>query len=109
MLRIKARFEAMGEGDLESIDPRDSYNRKLVAQWSAFMLEQSYFFKNGRVDTPLARIIHKGSRATTSSVLRHHTSESQTSFEIGLLLTTSSSSASLKLSSSEPGCGKATY
>ena len=42
VLDMKQRFEDMGNGDKASTDPRDSYNRKLVASWSSFMLTRTY-------------------------------------------------------------------
>ena len=51
VMDIKRQFEDMRNGDRESIDPRDPYNRKLVASWSSLMLEQSYFFEQNRTDS----------------------------------------------------------
>ena len=52
VMDIKKQFEEMGNGDKESVDPRDPYNRKLVASWSSFMLSNHYNYK--REDYPLS-------------------------------------------------------
>ncbi len=51
VMDIKKQFEEMSNGDKESRDPRDPYNRKLMASWSSLMLEQSYFFEQNRTDS----------------------------------------------------------
>lgn len=43
VLDMKERFQRMENGDRNSRDPRDPYNRKLVAAWSSFWLEQTYY------------------------------------------------------------------
>ena len=42
VMDMRARFEAMGNGDRNSRHPRDPYNRKLVASWSSFYLVRYY-------------------------------------------------------------------
>ena len=51
VMDMKRLFEEMGNGDRESIDPRDPYNRKLMASWSSFWLERSIFLEQNRVDS----------------------------------------------------------
>ena len=43
VLDMKKRFQQMGNGERGSKDPRNPYNRKLVAAWSSFLLEQTYY------------------------------------------------------------------
>ncbi len=51
VMDIKKQFEEMSNGDKESRDPRDPYNRKLAASWSSFRLERSIFFEQNGTDS----------------------------------------------------------
>ncbi len=42
VLEMKELFQQLGKGDITSQDPRDPYNRKLVASWSSFWLVVNY-------------------------------------------------------------------
>ena len=50
ILEMRSIFENMAEGDRASTDPRDPFNRKLVAAWSAFWLAQSYWREQNNRD-----------------------------------------------------------
>ena len=45
VMEMKGRFQAMGNGDRNSTDPRDPYNRKLVANWASYLLLLSFYFE----------------------------------------------------------------
>ncbi len=59
VLEMKELFQQMGKGDINSKDPRDPYNRKLVASWSSFWLEQSYYFEQNRTVSDKNRLIKR--------------------------------------------------
>ena len=42
VMDMKRRFQRMGNGDRDSREPRNPYNRKLAASWSSFALSNSY-------------------------------------------------------------------
>ncbi len=56
VLDMKRRFQEMGNGDKLSKDPRDPYNRKLVAAWASFMVTNHYNYK--REDYPSQNLIN---------------------------------------------------
>ena len=58
VLDMKQRFQQMGKGDRGSKDPRDPYNRQLVASWSSFWLERSYYFEQKRTEGTLDFLIY---------------------------------------------------
>lgn len=59
VLDMKRRFQEMGNGDRDSTNPRDPYNRKLVANWASFWLERAIFFAQGREDSELNLMINE--------------------------------------------------
>jgi len=57
VLEMKRQFQNMGNGDINSKDPTDPYNRKLVASWSSFWIQQHmYFDLNGNYTDPQRRL-----------------------------------------------------
>ena len=44
VLDMKEQFQRMGNGDRNSKEPRNPYNRKLAASWSSFFLDKEYLF-----------------------------------------------------------------
>ena len=53
VLDMKRRFQEMGNGDRDSANPRDPYNRKLVANWAHFFLFVSLDWERGGWDAEL--------------------------------------------------------
>ena len=59
ILDMKGRFQAMGNGDRNSRNHRDPYNRKLVAHWASFWLEQSYWRELNKTNGPRGDLIYE--------------------------------------------------
>ena len=59
VMNMKEQFQRMGNGDRNSKEPRNPYNRKLVASWSSFMFERSYFYEQKKIDSERNLLINK--------------------------------------------------
>lgn len=59
VLEMKELFQQMEKGDITSRDPRDPYNRKLVASWSSFWLEHSLWREQDRTNTERNLLINE--------------------------------------------------
>ncbi len=59
VMDMKEQFQRMGNGDRNSEDPRNPYNRKLAASWASYFLERSIFLEQNRTDSDRNLSINK--------------------------------------------------